>query len=135
MTLGMTGLVQISGAVLVLIALANLIVPSKLRYRENLARLSPIVRQVFILHSVYMVLIVLGFAALCLEFPADLAGGSALGRGLSGFLAIFWISRAVVQWVYIDKATKASNPFGNVAYTTATAAIGCVFALASIRGL
>ena len=46
------------------IAAANLGLPRKLHYRENLARVSPIVRQIFAVRSVYIVYVVLVFAAL-----------------------------------------------------------------------
>ncbi len=124
-------LIQISGVVLILIAAANIAAPGKLGYRENLARVAPIVRQVFVLHSIYILMVVLGFAGLCLFFAPELARGSGLGRALSGFLAIFWLSRVAVQILYIDSEIKRANPLENAAYTLATAALGGVFALAA----
>jgi hypothetical protein len=58
----------LAGGVQLAIAIANLWVPRVLHYRENFAKLSPMVRQVFIVHSVYIVLMLLGFSALCLFF-------------------------------------------------------------------
>jgi hypothetical protein len=126
--------IQLAGVVLVLIAAANIVVPRRLGYRENLARLSPIVRQVFVLHSIYMVMVVLGFAGLCLFFARELAGASSLGHALSWFLAVFWLSRVAMQVVFVDAETRRANPVGNAAYTLATAALGGVFAIAAIGG-
>src|SRR5690242_1596588 len=47
----------VAGGVQLALAVANLWVPKVLRYRQNLAKLSPMVRQVFIVHSVYLVLV------------------------------------------------------------------------------
>ncbi len=124
-------LIQVSGVVILLIAAANIVAPGKLGYRENLARVSPIVRQVFMLHALYIVIIVLGFAGLCLFFAPELAGASSLGRAISGFLALFWLSRTALQVIYIDRETKRANPVENTAYTLATAALGVVFAVAA----
>jgi len=49
-----------AGAVQLVIIAANFVLPKKLRCRENLARVSPMIREVFIVHWVYIVL-VLGF--------------------------------------------------------------------------
>lgn len=126
--------IRVAGIVLLLIAAANIAAPRKLGYRENLARVAPIVRQVFVLHSVYILTVVLGIAGLCLFFAPELAGASPLGRAISGFLALFWLSRTCFQVVYIDGEIKRANPLENAAYTLATAALGVVFALAAFRG-
>jgi len=41
----------IAGLAQLAIALANLALPKKLKYRENLARVAPIIRQIFVVHS------------------------------------------------------------------------------------
>ncbi len=65
--------IQVAGAVQLAIGLANLPLASRLQYRKNLAGVSAMVRQVFYVHAAYIVLVVLGFAALSLLFPAELA--------------------------------------------------------------
>src|ERR1700737_193993 len=83
--------IQIAGVVQLAIGLANLPLAIRLQYRKNLAGASPMVREVFYVHAAYIVMVVLGFAALSLLFPAELAGGRPLGRFLSAFLAVFWL--------------------------------------------
>src|SRR5712691_5590228 len=89
--------IQAAGIVHWLIAAVNFLLPRKLRYRENLASMSPIVRQVFIVHSVYIVLVTIFFGGLCLWFTPELTGPGALGRTLSCFLALFWMQRIAIQ--------------------------------------
>ena len=127
----LVALIRVAGVVLLAMAAANIVAPGKLGYRENLALVAPIVRQVFVLHAVYILMVVLGIAGLCLFFAPELAGASLLGRAISGFLALFWISRTALQIVYIDREIKRANPLENAAYTFATAALGGVFALAA----
>src|SRR5215471_12689698 len=43
-------LLWLAGLVQVAIASANLFLPAKLKYRENLSRVSPIIRQIFVVH-------------------------------------------------------------------------------------
>ena len=76
--------------------------PRKLRYAENLRRVEPIIRQVFIVHSVYIVYVLVAFAVICFAFAPELAGATRLGRFLSAWLALFWAPRLIVQWTYYD---------------------------------
>ena len=68
----------LAGAVQLVILLANIPLPKKLRCRENLARVSPMIRAVFIVHWAYIVLVLGIFTALCFGFASDLAGSSRL---------------------------------------------------------
>jgi len=122
----------IAGAIQWLIAAANLVIPHKLRYAENLRRLSPIVRQVFIVHAIYIVGVLLFFGAVSLTFAAELASGSTLGRCLSSFLAVFWLARVGVQVLYYDAATKRANPVAHGVFTAMFAYLGVVYAVAAL---
>ena len=44
-----------------------------------------------------IVILLLGFSAACFLFAPDLAGGSALGRLLSGFIGVFWLMSLVAH--------------------------------------
>jgi O-antigen/teichoic acid export membrane protein len=125
--------IQIAGAVQLAIGLANLPLASRLQYRKNLAGASEIVRQVFYVHAAYIVLVVLGFAALSLLFPTELAGGRPLGRFLSGFLAIFWLLRVPIQLFYYPIEIRRQNRLADVIFTVAFAFLAVVFGLAATR--
>ena len=121
-----------AGAVHLSIAISNLWVRKILQYRENLAKVSPMVRQVFVVHSIYMVLVLLAFSALCLCFAPELAGGKGLGRFLSAFLAVFWLLRVILQFAFYDRDVRARYRLGDVAYTFAVSCLGIVFAVAAL---
>jgi hypothetical protein len=110
-----------------LVATANLFAPRIFRYRENLARVSPMVREIFIVHSIYIVLVVLGAAALCLAFPEELAGKSSLGRSLSAFLAVFWGLRLVIQLFAYDRDARRARPVFDALFLAAFAYLTAVF--------
>ena len=125
-------LIWAAGAVHLAIAAANFWVPGILHYRENLAKVSPMVRQVFVVHSVYMVVVLLGISVLCFFFAPELAGGAPLGRALSTFLAFFWLLRVVLQFAYYDREVRARYRLGDVAYTVAVASLAVVFSIAAL---
>ena len=109
----------IAGFVQLAIALANFVLPRKLNYRENLARLAPMVRQIFIVHSGYIVGIVVLFAAITFGFAPELAGGRGLGRFLAASIAVFWACRLPLQVFYYDSELRRRNRASDVAITLA----------------
>lgn len=121
-----------AGAVQLSIAVSNLWVPGILHYRENLAKVSTIVRQVFVVHSIYMVLVLLAFSALCFFFAPQLTQRAPLSRFLSGFLALFWLLRVVLQFAYYDREVRARHRLGDVAYTLAISCLAAVFTVAAL---
>ena len=78
--------IWVAGAVQLILVVANVFLPGILDYRSNLARVQPVIRQIFVVHSIYLVLILLIFSRACLFFAADLAGASRIGR-FFGFCA------------------------------------------------
>ncbi len=121
-----------AGGVQLMIVAANVVVPKILCYGENLAKVSRIVRQVFVLHSIYILLVLIFFSGLCLFFAPELASGSGLGRFLSASMAAFWLLRALLQFLYVDADVKRKLWLGNLAYTLATVSLGATFVLAAL---
>ena len=64
----LTEILWTAALVQIAIAATNVFLPRKLRYRENLERVAPIIRQIFVVHSVYIVGVLLLFAAITLGF-------------------------------------------------------------------
>jgi hypothetical protein len=79
----------LAGFVQVAIAVANVFLSKKRDYHGNLSRVAPIIPQVFVLHSVYIVGVVLLFAAVTIGFAAELASGRGLGRFPAAAMALF----------------------------------------------
>lgn len=125
--------IWVAGAIHLLIAAGNYFVPGKLRLRENLARLSPILRQVMLVHWLYILLVLILFSALCLFFAGELAGGSRLGTFLSAALAVFWSLRIVLQLFYYDAELRRQNRALDVAYLLALTYFAAVFGAAAFR--
>jgi hypothetical protein len=128
-------LIQFAGLLQFIIAAANFFAPAKFRYRENLAKVSPIIRQIFTVHSVYIVLVLVGFSLLCFFFPRELCGASALGKCLCGFLAFFWGLRVPIQIFYYDSAVKLANPGFAFLFGLAFLLLAAVFASATLLAL
>ena len=129
---GLLQLLWLAGFVQVAIACANIFLPGKLKYRENLSRVSPIIRQIFVVHSVYIVGVVLLFAALTFGFAGELASGRGLGRFLAAAIAVFWLMRAPVQLLYYDALLRRENRWGDVALTGAALFLAAAYGAATL---
>lgn len=122
----------LAGFVQLAIAMANLFIPKKLKYQENLSRVAPIIRQIFVVHSVYIVGVVLLFAALTFGFAGELASGRGLGRFLAAAMALFWLCRAPVQLLYYDASLRRTNRVGDVAFTLAALFLTTAYGAAAL---
>ncbi len=129
----MKEMIWAAGAVHVGIMLANIPLPGRLRVQERLAGVPAYVRQIFYVHWVYIVIVLGMFAALCFRFAPELAGASALGRFLSGFMAAFWLLRIVLQILYYDKEIRRENRVLDSLYLVALAVLVGVFGVAVVR--
>jgi hypothetical protein len=122
-----------AGAVHVGIIAANIPLPGRLRVRERLAGVPRFLRQIFYVHWAYIVIVLALFAALCFGFAPELAGASALGRFLSGFIACFWLLRIVLQLSYYDREVRRQNRGLDALYLVSLVALVAIFGLAALR--
>jgi hypothetical protein len=116
-----------------LVASSNLFAARIFAYREELAKLSPFVREVFIVQNIYIMSTVGMFGIVSIAFTPELVGDSALGRFLSGFLAIFWGGRIIIQLFFYDQEVKRSRPIANLVFLATFIYLCGVFAAACLR--
>ena len=121
-----------AGAVQLVIMAANFVLPGKLRCSENLTRVSPMIRSVFVVHWVYIVLVLCIFSSLCFWFAPELAGASHLGRYLSAVIAVFWLLRIPIQLFFYDPEIRRQNRFGDVLFLFFFSYLGVVFSAAAL---
>ena len=105
----MNALLAAAGAAHLVLAGMNFFLPGRIDLPANLARLTPLVRQMAIVHHSYIVGILVGFAGLCFFFPADLASGRGLGRAIAAGIALFWTVRIPIQLFFYDKEQRRRN--------------------------
>lgn len=128
----MTVLIWTAGAVQLAILAGNFVLPRILRCRENLARVSPMIREMFIVHWIYILFVVALFSAICFFYAPDLAGATALGRFLSAAIALFWLPRIPIQLLAYDRELRRQHRLGDVAITLAIAFVSIVFGAAAL---
>ena len=122
-----------AGAVHVGIVLANVPLVGRLRVGERLAGVPRFLRQIVYVHWAYILIVVGLFAALCFGFASELAGGSGLGRFLSGFMAGFWLLRIVLQVFYYDQELRRENRGMDLLYVGSLVGLVGIFGMAVVR--
>jgi hypothetical protein len=118
-----------AGGIQFAIATANIVVPKKLNYRENLSRLSPVVRKVFITHSFYIVGVILFFAVMTICITSDLDAGNALARFVSAFISEIWLCRVPVQLFYYRREIAKQHPVAHWAFIFSALFLAAVYGL------
>lgn len=114
-----TILLRTAGAVQLVIAGANFVLPARLEYEKNLAPASLIVRQIFLVHGFYIVLVVTALGLLCVAAPHELLADGRLAHYLRCFIALFWTLRIPIQLGYYDPEVRRRNRVEDVLFASA----------------
>jgi hypothetical protein len=94
---------RIAGALLLLLAAAHPFFPKQLGWKEDLAKLTLLNRQIFLVHVSFIVLILVLFGS-PLFFAADLATPSRLAAAVLAGLTLFWGLRLLTQQLVYDRS-------------------------------
>jgi len=89
---------QLAGALQMLLALSHFAFIRRLEWREELHRVGLFTRQVFWVHTGFLMLVLAGFGILDLVHADDLMARSALSQTLLGGLTLFWGARLYCQF-------------------------------------
>lgn len=125
-----------SGLVHFSILIASVSTPKVLNWKHEFSSLHPFLRQLFWVYGVFIVLTIIGFGVLTLSFASEMAAGQPIGRGLAGFIAIFWAMRLLVQLFVFDARPFLTNAWLKVGYQILTLAfigLTTVYAIAALR--
>ena len=124
---------RIVGASLIALSLAHLFFARHLEWRKDAARLTPVNRQIFLVHAFFLCMILTMMGALCLLAPQSLLVPTPLGRMILIGLVIFWGTRLAFQWFVYDSSLwrgNRLNTVAHVAFTLLWSYYTCVFAAA-----
>lgn len=102
---------RLTGVILAALVAVNLAVPSRFGWRDDLAKLSLLNRQIFQAHSVFLVLILALSSALLLTSADALLEPTRLSRAILIGLTIFWGLRMVMQWCFYSAEIWRGNRF------------------------
>jgi hypothetical protein len=94
-----------AGLAQIILAIGSLAIPPILNWRFELAKVQPLIKQMFWTYAGYILVINLCFGLLSVFDFKELTNGSTLAMLVTGFIALYWISRILVQFLYFDRAS------------------------------
>lgn len=95
---------RIAGLLLLLLAAVHPLFPRELGWKEDLAKLTLINRQIFLVHVGFIALMLVLMGCLALFLAGDLVAPSRLARAVLGGLALFWGLRLLTQQLIYDRS-------------------------------
>jgi alginate O-acetyltransferase complex protein AlgI len=84
------------------ILFASFQVPSRLRWKEDLAQLMPFNRKLLWVQSGFTVLTIIAFGVLTLALHTEMLRGDRAAMGLACFIGSYWTARVLVDAFYFS---------------------------------
>ncbi len=100
---------RLAGALLLLLAAVHPFFPKQLGWKDDLAKLTLLNRQIFLVHVGFIVLTLVLFGALALFFAGDLVVPSRLAAVVLAGLTLFWGLRLLTQQFIYDRSHWRGN--------------------------
>ena len=113
-----------AGAAQLLLCLGTLALPRILRWKEKLAILPTLERQMFYVYAAYIWGTNLAFGLVSCCAASWLLDGSGLASAVLGFIALYWGARVALQFLYFD--LRSARPPG-VIFVVAERALDLLF--------
>lgn len=103
-------LLKLVAAAQIAVAILNLFLPKIMKWQPDMAAMSSLVRDVFIIHGWFISITLTIFGVLTWRFAPEMASQpSELARWFCGGIATFWGIRAVLQWTHYSSAHWRGN--------------------------
>lgn len=100
MYLTLADLIRLAGAGQLCVLVASALVPVRLNWRQDLAVLPRLHRQMYWTYGGYVVLGIVALGGISLTCAEELAAGSRLARAVCAYGAVFWGVRLCLQAVF-----------------------------------
>src|SRR5688500_5618087 len=113
---------RVVGVAMLLLVVMNIVdVPRRFRWKEEMASLSLLNRQIFQVHAAFICIVLMLFAALTLALPRELLQPTPLARAVVGGVGTFWFLRLLTQCFVYDRRIWRGSRFYTVMHIFFTA--------------
>lgn len=94
---------RLSGVLLILLGLAHAGFDRRLKWKTDIRKLTPINRQIFVVHWAYIAFFLVLAGLLCLIVTRPLLQPGPLSRAILFGTTAIWATRLLVQWLVFDR--------------------------------
>src|ERR1043166_433444 len=112
-------------------------VPRVFGWKQDLAKLTAANRRLFWVYGFFIVLANVGFGALTLAFPTEIAAGRGVAGGFALLAGLYWLARLVVQYAAFDTPDwpeRARNPVAKHGLGLVVFLMSAVYLWVFVRG-
>jgi hypothetical protein len=112
-------------------------VPRVFGWKEDLAKLTAANRRLFWVYGIFIVMANVGFGALSLAYPSEIAAGRGVAGGFALLAGLYWLARLVVQYAAFDTRDwpkEARNPVAKHGLGLVILLMSAVYLWAFARG-
>lgn len=108
----------------------HLVFPRRFQWKQDLAKLQDINRQIFLVHCFFICLVLVLMGLLCAFYGEVFLGGGELRKIVAAGCALFWGFRLLVQHFVYDSSLWKGKPletFVHVVFTVLWTYFTCLF--------
>jgi hypothetical protein len=124
--------IVLAGIAQIALVIGSFVIPVVLNRKNELAKVQLLIKQMFWTYAAYILVINLCFGLLSVFAANELLNGSLLSLLICGFIAVYWISRVLRQYLYSD---RVSFPQGKLNTTGEAALVGLFIYLSIVYSL
>lgn len=95
-------LIFICGILHIALAIGSIIIPKVLQWSSELAKVKPLIRQMFWTYAAYILVINICFGLVSIFGTEELFNHSFLAKSITLFISIYWLTRIAIQFFYFD---------------------------------
>lgn len=107
-------IIRLAGLAQIALVIGSFAVPGILNWRGELAKVKTLIKQMFWVYAAYIAVINICFGLVSVFCYRELADGSTLAMLLTGFIAVYWISRVLIQFFYFDRTGIPSGLWNRI---------------------
>jgi len=107
--------IYFAGLAQIALVLGSLAIPRILKWKAELNKVQTLIKQMFWTYAAYILFINLSFGLLSVFAYEELSNGSFLASAICGFIAIYWISRVLIQFFYFDRKDFPTGQWNSLA--------------------
>ena len=111
---------------LTILCVASFWIPKALDWKEKLAGLTPLMRELFWTYSLYIWCSHIFFAVLTFFFRDWLLGGTVEAATMAGFMCLWWLSRLGIQFFGFDLSEVEDSVANRLAKHLLTFLFACL---------
>lgn len=130
MTINISTLIFLAGIGQICLAIGSIAIPKILGWKKELKKVHPLVRHIFWTYAGYILVTNFSFGLISACAPEALLGGTTLSKAVSGYIALYWLSRITIQFAGFDRKsfpTGVYHKIGEVLLVTLFAYLTLVY--------